>query len=296
MSSPRYKSGAALFDAWRHDVLEGEPPERWPFGPGAFDVDFGPGQVVLIGGAPGQGKTAFTMQAALDMARVCSDLRVLIVNVEMPPEVLLNRQLARLSGVPLDAIQGRQVACLAEAGRNAIADGLAALRPVLERLAFLEAPYTLEHAAAAADTFGARALVLDYVQRIAPPGEHATKREAMEQSMDLLRRMADAGAGIVAVSAVARQKGTSGSSYGGLNLASFRDSSELEFGADSAYVLTDGGAPDGPPLTALRCFKRRHGEPKDLLMSFDRQTQQFRRAFDGANADYVEVLGDDGEF
>jgi len=34
-----------------------------------------------------------------------------------------------------------------------------------------------------------------------------------------------------------RQKGKTGSTYRGLNLASFRGSSELEFSCDSAYLL-----------------------------------------------------------
>jgi hypothetical protein len=44
----------------------------------------------------------------------------------------------------------------------------------------------------------------------------------------VLRGFADAGAAVLVASAVSRQMSNHGSSYTGLNLASFRGSSELE--------------------------------------------------------------------
>ena len=59
----------------------------------------------------------------------------------------------------------------------------------------------------------------------------------------------DAGAVVLVASAVARQKGKTGSNYRGLNLASFRGSSELEYGCDSAFLLE----PDEVDEIAFRC-------------------------------------------
>jgi hypothetical protein len=53
--------------------------------------------VTLLGGAPGAGKTALSMQWALDALRLTPSLRCVVCNVETPPAVLLDRQLARLS-------------------------------------------------------------------------------------------------------------------------------------------------------------------------------------------------------
>ncbi len=289
MDSPKYTTGAVLLEAWERDVWEGEAPERWPIGPGAMatDVDFGPGQVLLVGGAPGAGKTALATAGIFDAVRETEGLRALVVSVEMLPEALLNRQLARLSGIPLSTIAARRARNLSELGRKRIHEGMAALRAVLPNVAFLEPPFDLEHVALAADDFEARALLLDYVQRIRAPGEHASQREGLEALMQAIRNMATAGAGVLVLSAVSRQKGRGGSDYSGLNLASFRGASELEFGADSAYVLTGGGEDEGPDMAALRCFKRRNGEPKDIMLRFERDVQRF------TPLDFVAATADD---
>src|SRR6516162_11343250 len=81
---------------WRDDVLSGKPPVLFPVGTGELArVEIGPGLVMLLGGAPGSGKTAFTMQAVIDALRLTPTLRAVVCNVEMPPPILLDRQLAR---------------------------------------------------------------------------------------------------------------------------------------------------------------------------------------------------------
>jgi replicative DNA helicase len=85
--------------------------------------------------------------------------------------------------------------------------------------------------------------------------------------------LANAGAGIVLISSVARQKSSNGSStYTGLNLASFRGSSEIEFGADSAYIL------DTDPETGvavLKDEKQRFRVRRDIHLRFDGRRQTF---------------------
>ena len=62
----------------------------------------------------------------------------------------------------------------------------------------------------------------------------------------------------------------------GLNLASFRESSELEFGADDAFILVPDENADYDTVTVtLRHLKARHTAPKDLVLEFDRRTQRF---------------------
>ena len=80
-----------------------------------------------------------------------------------------------------------------------------------------------------------------------------------------------AGAAVVAVSSVSRQRDDKGrSSYSGLGPASFRGSAELEFGADSAYLLD---ASDGTAV--LRCVKARYARPADVYLRFDGAYQRF---------------------
>jgi replicative DNA helicase len=63
-----------------------------------------------------------------------------------------------------------------------------------------------------------------------------------------------------------------------LNLASFRESSELEFGADDAFIL----APDAKDrdTVTLRHLKARHTEAADVVLTFDRQHQSFTAQVD----------------
>lgn len=270
-----YATAAETLDAWRDDLLCGKAPVFYPVGAGELGrLELGPSLVVLFGGAPGSGKTALTMQLTCDALTLTPTLRALVCNVEMSPAVLLDRTLARLAGIPLDLIRYRRLT--AEHGARLDA-GLAAMEGFADRLGFLKPPFDLANAAAAADAHGAGLLLFDYAQRIRPPGEHADRRNSVNALMDYLRQFADAGTAVLVVAAVGRTKDDKGrSSYAsdGLNLASFRESSELEFGADSAYLL----APDktDAELVTLRCLKNRHGDTQGLPLHFDKQHQAFR--------------------
>jgi len=272
-AAPKFHVAADLLGQWR-DSLHGPPPTLWPVGTDALaTVETGPGRIVLVGGAPGSGKTALVMQFVIDALRLTPDLRAVVANVEMSPSVLLDRQLARLSGVPLDVIAKRRLGSEHEAR---VDRGLATLESVADRLAFVTEPHDLAAAAEAVDGFDGGLLVLDYAQRIRPPGEHADKRSSVNALMDYLRRFADAGVGVLAVAAVGRVKDKHGrQSYDGrgLGLASFRESSELEFGADAAYLLLP--SVDDPQAVILRCVKHRHGEPVDVPLRFERRIQSF---------------------
>lgn len=271
---PAYESAADLLGSWRDDVLTGKPPVFYPIGEGELArLEIGPGLVTLLGGAPGAGKTAFTMQAVVDALRLTPTLRAVVCNVEMPGRVLLDRQLARLSGVDLTTIRYRR---LTAAHAERIDQGINTLDEIADRLAFVAPPFNLANVAAAADAFGAGLLVLDYLQRIAPPGDHGDKRGSVDAMMNYLRQFADAGAAVIALSAVGRTKDRAGrSSYDGdgLNLASFRESSELEFGADDAFILTPD--PKTDDVVILRHLKARHTEAKDVELRFDRRLQRF---------------------
>ena len=103
MSEARYQSTADLLDPWRDDVLSGKPPTLYPVGTGELArIEIGPGLVTLIGGAPGAGKTALTLQWVLDALSATPSLKALVCNVEMSPSTLLDRQLARLADIDAD--------------------------------------------------------------------------------------------------------------------------------------------------------------------------------------------------
>ena len=217
--TPTFTTGADLFGSWFADVERGEPPVRYALPEPFAALDVRPGRLILFGGAPGGGKTAAILQVGIDMLRMNPAARLLVANVEMVPALLVERVASRLAAVPLTAIADRTLTA-DQLGR--VRAAVAALEPVAGRLAFLHAPFALEHVAAAGTAFGANVLALDYIQRFTVGDGAKDKREQLETAATVLRRFCDAGAAVLVASAVARQKGKGGSTYAGLNLNSSR--------------------------------------------------------------------------
>src|SRR5262249_34350111 len=151
MPDAAFVCAADALTSWRDDVLSGKPPVLFPGGTGEpARSEIGPGGFLLFGGAPGAGKTAFTMQAVIDALRLTPTLRAVVCNVEMGPAVLLDRQLARLSGIGLTLIRHRR---LGAGHADRIDQAMNTLEPLGERLAFVRPPLDLANAAATADAF-----------------------------------------------------------------------------------------------------------------------------------------------
>jgi replicative DNA helicase len=267
--TPHFIVGNALFNSLFASIERGEPPTRYTLPPPFDKLDVRPGRLILLGGKPGCGKSAALLQIAIDLLRQNTAVRLLMANVEMAPSALAERIVARLSGVPLTAIIDRTLMSYQLEQIRAAVDSIA---PVMDRIAFLNAPFALEHVAAAGTAFKANVLILDYLQRFTVGDGKGEKREQLETAATVLRRFCDAGAAVLAASAVARNRSPRGSTYDGLGLASFRGSSELEFGADSVYLLEPGGAGGG---VWFRCEKNRFDEMADIMARFDPMIQKF---------------------
>jgi len=274
---PKFTTGAELFGSWFADVERGEPPVRFTLPPPFASLDVRPGRLILFGGAPGGGKTAALLQVGIDLLRMNPTARLLVANVEMVPAMLVERIVSRLSAVPLTAIAERTLTA-EQLGR--VRAAVEALAPVGCRLAFLHAPFALEDVAAVGTEFGVNVLMLDYIQRFTVGDGSKDKREQLEAAATVLRRFCDAGAAVLVASAVSRQKGVTGSNYAGLNLASFRGSSELEYGTDSAFLFV----PDDAGGITLQCGKNRYGAVADIVTRFDPNTQTFTTAPCGIDA------------
>ena len=272
--TPAFTTGTDLLGTWPADVERGEPSVRFAVPEPFAGLDVRPGRLILFGGAPGGGKTAALVQVGIDLLRTNDTARLLVANVEMVPALLVDRIAARLAGVPLTAIADRTLTA-DQLGR--VRSAVASLDPIAGQLAFLNAPFALEHVAVAGTTFGANVLVLDYIQRFTVGDGGKDQREQLETAATVLRGFCDIGAAVLVASAVARQKGKGGSTYSGLNLASFRGSSELEYGCDSAYLFASG---DGGTIT-MTCEKNRYGPVADITTAFDPATQTFTAAPSG---------------
>ena len=267
MSAPSVKYTTAASVA-RSPALDLDvKPERWPAGPPFDALDLRPGRVVMIGAPPGVGKTTLALQVMSGVLATHPNLRAVVGNVEMAAAALVEKLLARLARVPLDAIQDRTFT--ADERRRVEAANVAHA-PLFERIGFLQPPYTLRHMRDALLDFTARLAVVDYAQRFAAgEGDERAKIDAL---MSGARTLATAGACVLLISSVSRQKSQSGSStYDGLSMASFRGSAELEFGCDSAYLLHC--SKEG--IARLESVKQRFGRSLDIPLRFDGALQTF---------------------
>lgn len=245
----------------------GRGPELWRTPDKRWDsFECGPGLIAIIAAGPKAGKTALSMQIVADMLACNPSLKAYIANCELSPYALMMRLLARASGIAASDIRfgrkrGDDVARLEM--------GLKRLGAIADRLIFYQGPFAVD---AIRRTFadagaGGGLLVVDYLQRlrlVSGEAPHDTRIE-LESVMSAMRGLADAGLGIIGISAVARQKGPGGSDYQGIGLASLRGSSELEYGADSVWLLHGGG--DESPAVAMgeavicfECAANRHGD------------------------------------
>jgi replicative DNA helicase len=280
-TTAKFVTGEAVFAGWRDDVLTGTGPVVLPHTLPVPEIS--PGHVVLLGGAPGAGKTALVMQCVVEALRHTGTLRALVANVEMSPAALLDRQLARLSGIEAEAIRHRRFTA---EHADRLDAGLATVESFADRLAFLEPPFDLANVAHAADAHGADVVVLDYLQRILPPGDVTDTRLRVNATMDMLRQFAAAGCAVLALSAVGRSRDNAGrSTYSAsaMSLASYRDSGELEYGTDDAFLLApvDDAEPNVVRLSHLKC---RHGAQRTVDLHFDRARQAFTLLDDAVDA------------
>lgn len=272
MLGARYITGERLFEEWSENVRSGSGPvlyrHAFPF------PEVGPGLVTLIGGAPGAGKTTFCTQMGIEMVRFNPDLRILVCNCEMAPGALMDKALARLSGIDAHAIRHRR---FGQEHQDRLGAALATIETFAGRIAFMSAPFDIRNVAATADAVGADVIIIDYIQRFTIPSDDSEARHRVNRTMDYLRQFASAGVAVIVISAVGRSRDRAGrSSYAseGLSLASFRETSELEFGADDALILAPVSE-DDPDTVRLSHLKARHGMQVTQDFVFDRQVQAF---------------------
>jgi len=230
----------------------------------------GKGFITLIGGQPGAGKSAIVEQVVWYILKTDPAARVFFANVELTPTVLLARQITRITGIETRAIL---TGCLAQHEREAVRAAFDELRPLLDRCAIYPNPRHWPDVAAAIREAEADVVVADYIQRLKGGEDTANAREDIGVVMHSLRACADSGRAVLAVSALSRSKSSSGSSYAGSDsIASFRESSEVEYGADFGYIIANT---EHPSTKRLHVVKNRYGMLGTYGASFDGKRGQW---------------------
>ncbi len=248
-------------------VVTGQMPKLLQLGDALDGIEIGGGLVTVLGAPPGAGKTTLAMQVAFESMQFQPELRVTIANAETGLDVLMRKELSRRASISQKKLRFGD---LDDIEKQILERAVTDLKPIVSRMESLDEPCVLIQLERLLDQEPGL-LILDYLQKYAPPGE---TKAGITSVMQVLRRFARAGWAVLALSATARTvaKGGSGHDSSKLNQASFRDSSEIEFNSDAAYILCDKepeGSRNAIRHTELVCFKNRFGEKESRKLTFD---------------------------
>lgn len=263
-------------------------------------IEVGPELITILGAYPGMGKTALCSQIMFDALELDPELNAVIANAETGFDVLLRRQLSRITKIPSKAIRFGN---LTDIDREKIQQAASELRPRLERVSVLNHPYTITNLLTLLDREPGL-LICDYLQLFAAT-DARDPRLGVNGVMNGLRLLAKAGWAVIAISATSRP--TKDNKL--LTIHSLRESSEIEFQADSIYLLHDLGPvdPTDPKKDWLRKVdlehaKNRHDEQIHIRLEFHRPRMEFTKRQDATplvgNLAIADSLfgGEDDEF
>jgi hypothetical protein len=118
-------------------------------------------------------------------------------------------------------------------------------------------------------------LVVDYLQKCAPPT--GDPKAAIQVLLNELRAFAQMNWAVLVLSATNRASGASANKQ-----QAFRDSSEIEYQSDSAYVLSvdEGHENATDQNVTFSCVKNRWDSKEDLQLVYRKCQQRFERRND----------------
>lgn len=233
-----------------------QKPSYIPTGIGVLDMylHISPGNFILIGGRPSAGKTALSLQMAVEQA--LRGYRVCYFSLETSAEVLTRRIIANRLCVPLADVQRKRVT-------QAELDGLSRLHkvPLFVRSASGKSVAWMRAQAARKQ---AQIVYVDYVQIV--PSEGRDRYTQITRTSVALHEFAQtSGMVVVGVAQLNRS-----AAHADPTTADLKESGQLEQDADAIILL---GGPGSQHPFALA--KNKEGRTGDFNITFDKEKQRF---------------------
>lgn len=215
-----------------------------------------PGNFILIGGRPSAGKTALSLQIAVEMAK--QGRKVCYFSLETSPQILAQRIIANQLYAPLEQVKTKKVPA-------AELDGLSRLRklPLYIRSA---SGRNVAWIRAQALRMKAQVVMVDYVQ-IIRPDRSGDRYQAITQISIGLHELAQA-TGMVVMGAAQLSRNAAHTLPTNADL---KESGQLEQDADAVLLL--GNAEDGRSVCILS--KNKEGRVGEIPLAFDKERQRF---------------------
>ena len=215
-----------------------------------------PGNFILIGGRPSAGKTALSLQIAVEMAK--QGRKVCYFSLETSPQILAQRIIANQLYAPLEQVKTKKVPA-------AELDGLSKLRklPLYIRSA---SGRNVAWIRAQALRMKAQVVMVDYVQ-IIRPDRSADRYQAITQISIGLHELAQT-TGMVVIGAAQLSRNAAHTLPTNADL---KESGQLEQDADAVLLL--GSAEDGRSVCILS--KNKEGRVGEIPLAFDKERQRF---------------------
>ena len=235
-----------------------QQPNYIPTGIGPLDRNLHilPGNFILIGGRPSAGKTALSLQIAVEMAK--QGRRVCYFSLETSPQILTQRIIANQLYAPLEQVKTKKVPA-------AELDGLSKLRqlPLYIRSA---SGRNVAWIRAQAQRMKAQVAVIDYVQ-IIRPDRSGDRYQAITQISIALHELAQT-TGMVVIGAAQLSRNAA---HAMPSNADLKESGQLEQDADAVLLL--GNAEEGRSVCILS--KNKEGRVGEIPLAFDKERQRF---------------------
>lgn len=232
------------------------------------------GHVMVLAAPPGGGKSALALQVTLGVLSRDSSARGIWAMGEMTPKQLARRSIACVSGLPLGVLD-RPDEYLSEHQLERKRSAWEVVRDIGRRLRFVHSPLTPSTIEDAVARNGAGWLVLDYLQLVRPARAASTRRDEVDQVVRELARITkqhDVAAFVI--SNMPKGDGSRRDIF-----SAFKESSEIEYAADIAWVGEQAGDIDDGEFEDIeitwRMLKNRHGPIRSVRTLFQAPSQRF---------------------
>jgi KaiC/GvpD/RAD55 family RecA-like ATPase len=239
------------------------------------------GGLTVLAGAPGVGKSALAMQAAIGALVANPSLRVLWAAGEMTQDKIAQRAVVQWAAGPGNRKVSMDTAGARTAAALQMADQLE--QSIGDRLAILPAPLPLDQIVEATVATKAGLVVLDYIQLVTVAGS-SDRRGEVDAVVRAVRTLAtEHEVAVLVLSNIARSVGAD-SRAGQIG----KESSEIDFAADilllgveqegeqeRLHAVDVAGIDWSAKAVLWRCTKNRHGEQRDMRTAFTGKRQLF---------------------